>query len=114
MKVMPTTKKKKTTRVKQSTRDAVFRIYGHRCYYPDCKLKITEENYLVVHDITNTGQHTRTSLMRPVCMTHHNRATADARRAKSKIKKFRAQGIKIGEAQAWLFEQELYGGPKGN
>lgn len=114
MKVMTKKPKKKRSQVTPALRDAAFLKYGHRCYYPDCRLEISIENYLVIHDITDTGQHTKLSLVRPLCMTHHNRATADARRAKSRLQKFQAQGIKIGSTQGFLFEQEFYGGNKGN
>ena len=107
-------KLRKKSDLTQSMREAVFRHYGHRCYYPSCKLPITDTNPLCVHDITHTGQHKKISLQRPVCFTHHNQATADARSAKVKADRFRARGIQISTKQTIMFEELFYGPAKGN
>lgn len=109
----PTTRNKKT-KLTNRMRDRVFIMWGYKCHYPNCKLKISKENPLCIHDLTNTGQHTKPKLMRPACMTHHNEATAAANHARARIRKFREQGIKINENPGTLFDEEFYGGPKRN
>ncbi len=99
----------KPTKLSQATIKTVMAHYGRRCYHPDCTLPINNTNPLCCHDITDTGNHDHIELMRPVCMTHHNQATAAARTAKVAVSRFRAHGITVNENQNFLIEKDFYG-----
>lgn len=105
---------KKKTPLTKEMREEVFSMWGRKCYYHSCRYRITKKNYLCIHDITYTGQHTNPAHMRPLCRNHHNRSTGKARHARALIQKLREQGIKIGTTQDFLIDEDFYGGPKRN
>ncbi len=112
MRILPTKKKSRKGEVTRPTRKAALALYGRQCYWPTCTLPITKENYLVIHDITETGDHSEIKQLRPLCLTHHNRLTNITRGSRAKIARFRARGIPVAKNECPTFWEEFFGPAK--